>query len=204
MATKFITIRVEILHDKNLTMSQKIILAEIEQLATLDAGCYASNKHFAEMIGSTKSSVSRTISELEKKGYIDIEIVNGSRNHERIITINRGYQNVKTPLPKCEETKENKQHTANQDLAESEFLSSFNILWKDYTLTFLKGKDRRGGSKTTASKKYLTLREKGYSAGFIYQYADNHALLKMGHKDLERLLRLEDVKQYEEDVINAV
>jgi len=111
MATRFITIRVEILHDKNLTMSQKIILAEIEQLAMLDAGCYASNKHFAEMIGSTKSSVSRTISELEKKGYIGTEIINGSRNHERIITITKlvtpPYQNVKTPLPKCEETKEN-------------------------------------------------------------------------------------------------
>ena len=41
MATKFITVSIEIMHDKNLTPNQKFILAEIEQLTQLDRSCFA-------------------------------------------------------------------------------------------------------------------------------------------------------------------
>lgn len=112
MATKFITISVDIMRDENLNQSQKFLLAEIEQLTTLDKGCIASNKHFSDLIGITKENVSRNINELQKKGYIDIEIVDGSRNHTRIITLTKivspHYQNSKPPLLKQQETKENK------------------------------------------------------------------------------------------------
>jgi DNA-binding MarR family transcriptional regulator len=112
MATRFITVSIEIMHDNNLNQSQKFILAEIEQLSQLDKGCIASNKHFSDLIGITKENVSRNINELEKKGYISIEIVKGSRNHNRIITLTTlvrpPYQSSKTPLLKQQETKENK------------------------------------------------------------------------------------------------
>ena len=89
MATKFITVSIDIMHDTNLNQSQKFLLAEIEQLSQLDKGCVASNQHFSELIGITKENVSRNINELQRKGYIDIEIVNGTRNHTRIITITK-------------------------------------------------------------------------------------------------------------------
>jgi biotin operon repressor len=111
MATKFITVSIEIMHDTKLNQSQKFILAEIEQLSQLDNGCYASNKHFSDLIGITKENVSRNINELKSMGYIDIEIEAGSRNHTRIITLTTlvrpPYQNSKTPLLKQQETKEN-------------------------------------------------------------------------------------------------
>ena len=111
MATKFITVSIEIMHDKNLNQSQKFILAEIEQLSQLDNGCFASNRHFSDLIGITKENVSRNINELEKMGYIGIEIKKGSRNHTRIITITtlvrHPYQSSKTPLLKQQETKDN-------------------------------------------------------------------------------------------------
>ena len=111
MATKFITISVEIMHDTNLTANQKFILAEIEQLSSLENGCIAGNNHFSELTRIAKQSVSRCISDLEKQGYINTEIVKGSRNHKRIITINKMLnhpkQNVKPPLTKCLETKGN-------------------------------------------------------------------------------------------------
>ena len=113
MATKFITVSIEIMHDKNLNQSQKFILAEIEQLSQLDKGCFASNGHFSDLIGLTKENVSRNINELEKMGYIAIEIKKGSRNHTRIITLTTlvrpPYQNSKTPLLKQQETKGIKQ-----------------------------------------------------------------------------------------------
>lgn len=112
MATKFITVSIEIMHDKNLNQSQKFIYAEIEQLSQLDKGCVASNNHFSELIGITKENVSRNISDLAEKGYIKIEIVKGTRNHTRIITLTTlvrpPYQSSKTPLSKQQETKENK------------------------------------------------------------------------------------------------
>ncbi len=74
MAMKFITISIDIMHDKNLSQSEKFILAEIEQLSSLERGCVASNNHFSELIGLAKESVSRAISKLVEKGYIYSEI----------------------------------------------------------------------------------------------------------------------------------
>jgi DNA-binding Lrp family transcriptional regulator len=112
MATRFITVSIEIMHDKNLTANQKFILAEIEQLSQLDNGCIASNQHFSELTGIARESVSRSIKDLEVKGYINTEIINGSRNHLRKISLNKTSnppkQNIKPPLTKHQETKENK------------------------------------------------------------------------------------------------
>ena len=112
MATKFVTVSIDIMHDVNLNQSQKFILAEIEQLSQLDKGCIASNQHFSDLIGITKENVSRNINELQAKGYINIEIVPGTRNHTRIVTLTTlvrpPYQSSKTPLLKQQETKENK------------------------------------------------------------------------------------------------
>ena len=103
---------IELLKDKSTTMQEKLILVEINQLSMLDKGCIASNNHFAELFGIKKESVSRSISSLENKGYITTKIKDGSRNHERTITINKMLfeykQNVISPLTNCLETKENK------------------------------------------------------------------------------------------------
>ena len=108
------------MHDKNLNQSQKFLLAEIEQLSQLQKGCIASNKHFHELIGISRENVSRNLSDLVKKGYINIETIKGSRNHDRIITpllkqqdpltkvVSPPYQSSKTPLLKQQETKENR------------------------------------------------------------------------------------------------
>ncbi len=129
MATKFITVSIEIMHDKHLSQSQKFILAEIEQLSSLEKGCIASNQHFAELTGVARETVSRAIKDLENKNYINVEIKNGSRNHVRIITIdktssldktsNPPKQNIKPPLTKHQETKENIQVNIQSNIKES-------------------------------------------------------------------------------------
>ncbi len=104
MATKFITVSIEIMHDKKLSPNQKFILAEIEQLNSLDKGCIGSNKHFAELIGITPQGVSKAIHDLENKGYIKIDNAQTKRNFGRIITINSGKSAINSGL----ESKENK------------------------------------------------------------------------------------------------
>lgn len=88
MATKFITVSIEIMHDKNLTQSQKFIIAEIEQLCSLEKGCFASNRHFSELIGISTMGVSKAINSLQEMGYITIDNAQTKRNFGRIITIN--------------------------------------------------------------------------------------------------------------------
>lgn len=129
MATKFITVSIEIMHDKNLTTTEKFILAEIQQLEQLDKGCIASNQHFADLIGIERPNASRVITSLKNKGYITAEVVKGSRNMERIIrsikmitpsikTSSGCYQNDNEVVSKRQETKENKQLINNKESVE--------------------------------------------------------------------------------------
>ena len=90
MATQFITVSIEIMHDKNLSANQKFILAEIQQLNSLERGCIATNKHFSELTGISKSGVSNAIKDLEKKGYIYIDNSKTKRNYGRVIGIHSG------------------------------------------------------------------------------------------------------------------
>ena len=136
MATKFITVSIDIMHDKNLNQSQKFLLAEIEQLCSLENGCYASNNHFAKLIGITKENVSRNLNDLREMGYIDIKIENGSRNHTRIVTLTTlvrpPYQNSNTPLSKRQETKENIQ--SNKTIVGTKNSSDDSIRLANYLL----------------------------------------------------------------------
>lgn len=112
MPTKGFWIPIELYLLKDITMQEKLLLIEILNLSMLDKGCIASNNHFSELFQIKKEAVSRSLNNLQKKGYLDIEIKNGSRNFDRKITINKMLfdykQNVIAPLTKCSETKENK------------------------------------------------------------------------------------------------
>jgi hypothetical protein len=160
MATKFITISVEIMRDPNLNQSQKFLLAEIEQLTTLEKGCIASNLHFSNLIGISKENVSKNINDLVKKGYITVEIVAGSRNHTRIITITTlvrpPYQNSKTPLSNRQETKENKQSNKTTNI---DYYDDFLTLWNNYASTNNKSKVLKLSS---TRKKKIALRDKDF------------------------------------------
>lgn len=107
---RYLAIPISMIKNKELTSLELFHLMEISQLAMLDKGCIASNNHFAELFDIKKQSTSRTINSLVEKGYITVEIEDGSRNHNRIITINKmlsgGKQNVTDPSTKCLETKE--------------------------------------------------------------------------------------------------
>ena len=72
MSSRFITISTDILQNKDLTPNEKFVLAEIEQLCSLEHECYPSNGYFADLIGISKSNASRTIANLQEKGYIEI------------------------------------------------------------------------------------------------------------------------------------
>lgn len=62
----------EIWLNEDLTMIEKVILMEIDSLDNKETGCFASNKHFAELCNCTEKTVSLAISKLQKFGLIEI------------------------------------------------------------------------------------------------------------------------------------
>ena len=71
---KGIWIPKEIWESKEMSMQEKVFLAEIHSLDN-ENGCIASNAYFAEFFGLSKSSVSRVVSSLSKKGLIVVTLL---------------------------------------------------------------------------------------------------------------------------------
>ena len=68
---KEIRILTDILKVKNLTITEKILLSQIEALDK-EEGCFATNSYFAELFSLSKTQVSNIISDLKKKGWITV------------------------------------------------------------------------------------------------------------------------------------
>ena len=82
----------EIWLDEDLTIQEMVFLVEIDSLDQ-ENGCYASNAHFAEFFGLSKSRSSAVIKNLEEKGYIAIKyIYEGKEIKKRIIHVVAKYR----------------------------------------------------------------------------------------------------------------
>jgi hypothetical protein len=91
----------EIYLHKDLTPTEKLLLAEISSFAT-NGICFASNQHFSDFLGISKSQVSRLISKLSKMNLISVELIYklGSKEvDKRIITPIS--MNADTPTHEC-------------------------------------------------------------------------------------------------------
>ena len=88
---KEIRVLTEILQVKDLTITEKIILSQIDALDQKE-GCFASNKYFAELFLLSKTQISKIISDLNKKGWISVRYVNKENTkavEKRVIKVNR-------------------------------------------------------------------------------------------------------------------
>ena len=90
---KGIWIPKEIWLSRDLTLQEKVFLAEIDSLDN-DKGCFASNKYFSDFFGLTKSRCSQVIKSLEDKGYIKVSYIyheNSKEIKERVIKVGVKY-----------------------------------------------------------------------------------------------------------------
>ena len=71
----------EIRYDKELKANSKLLYGEITALCNDKGFCWASNDYFAELYGVSKETISRWISELNKKKYINVQINNKAKNN---------------------------------------------------------------------------------------------------------------------------
>lgn len=54
---------------RDLSIAEKVILSEIESFTT-SGKCFASNEHFANLLGLKPDTISRMISRLKKRGFV--------------------------------------------------------------------------------------------------------------------------------------
>ena len=76
----------EIWLSEDLTIGQKVMLAEIWSLEHPEKGCYASNDYFAGFFRLSERQVSRVINELIEKGYVSSSI-DQSAYQKRVLRI---------------------------------------------------------------------------------------------------------------------
>lgn len=65
----------EIWLDKNLNWSEKMLLVEIDSLASLEKGCFVTNEYLSDFFNLSKDRISKLISSLKNKGYIEVKLI---------------------------------------------------------------------------------------------------------------------------------
>lgn len=84
--------------DRNLSITEKVMLVEISSLQDDVRGCYASNAHFGEFFDLSISRVSEIVSSLAAKGFVSVEqIREGKRIIERRIRMIEPFEKPNTP-----------------------------------------------------------------------------------------------------------
>lgn len=67
-------------YDTALPANAKLMYGELSALANVQGYCSAGNSYFAELYKSSIKTVSRWISQLQKAGYISVEVVRNEKN----------------------------------------------------------------------------------------------------------------------------
>lgn len=84
MNSRFIVIEYDVLNNKELTSSEKILYGYILALShNKDGFCYATTKKLAKYINTSERQVMRYLKDLNKFNYISTTVIN---NNRRIIT----------------------------------------------------------------------------------------------------------------------
>jgi uncharacterized phage protein (TIGR02220 family) len=111
----------DVRYDKELSPNAKLLYGEITALCNEKGYCWASNAYFSELYEIHNKSISRLISQLEKKGYIKIEmILEGKQVKSRHISIAPSNNNVTTYPQNCYEgINENVTTPSNKNVTEN-------------------------------------------------------------------------------------
>jgi len=92
-------------YDNRLKANEKILYSEITALANKYGYCYAQNRYFADLYGVETETISRWLSNLQKYGYIEIEIKRNIKNEviARYIYIKETPYCLNKQYPYCSE-----------------------------------------------------------------------------------------------------
>ena len=80
--------------NNDLSWTEKLLLVEIDSLSSLEKGCFATNEYFAEFFSLSKDRMSKLITSLKNKGYIEVKMQykKDSKQIEKRIITTLGYR----------------------------------------------------------------------------------------------------------------
>ena len=86
-------------YDNSLPFGARIIYAEISALCNAKGYCWASNKYFADLYDNSKDTISRWITDLEKRGYIKCFVSQEEGNSRKIYLVNSALDYLSEEMP---------------------------------------------------------------------------------------------------------
>lgn len=78
-------ISAELINDKRLNWTDRIVFSEINALETNEKPCYASNEHFAKMLDVSERCIRTSINKLKEFKYIKYEGFDGKNRYLRVV-----------------------------------------------------------------------------------------------------------------------
>lgn len=192
-AFKGIWIPAEIWLNPDLSITEKVMLVEIESLQDPVRGCYASNAHFAAFFGLTPTRVSQIINSLVRRGFVKVDMVySGKVLVERRIFISVALEKISTPLekistPPLENFKESNTKSNNTKSSNTEEIKSIGAeAPADANATAAPAKV--ASPKFNASKELLAL-------GVEKQVVDDWLAIRKAKRQTLTLTALEQTKR---------
>ena len=138
----YAVIPAEVRYAKGITPNAKLLYAEITALSQKDGSCWASNKYFSKLYNVSSVTISRWISSLAKKGFINREIVYKKGTKEidkRYLQLCKGGINEDVGNPINKNVKDNNTSINNTSInisnRKNEFV--FEVLSFDYDKNIL-------------------------------------------------------------------
>lgn len=92
----------EILLDKSLSSTQKLLIALISNLTNEKGYCYASNRYLGECLGLSTGTISDNVSKLEELKLVKRTLIRNDKNQieSRRLSIVHLYGKTISPIPK--------------------------------------------------------------------------------------------------------
>ena len=89
----------ELWFDNNIGWSAKLLLIEIDSLSK-NGECFATNEYFANFFSLSKDRISKLISELKIKGYVEVNIIYkpGTKQIDKRVITTKGYKKKQLDL----------------------------------------------------------------------------------------------------------
>lgn len=153
-------------YDKTLTPNAKLLYGEITALCNERGYCWATNSYFSELYSVSKTSISKWINQLVKKGYISSEVKykEGSKEIEsRYLRIVQNPIEEKLNTPIEEKLKEN--NTSINNTKDS--IYSIYDFWNDLKIT-------QHRKLTQKMKSHINARLEEYSVDEIKESMTNY------------------------------
>lgn len=100
MPNYYAVIPANVRYDKRLKPNAKLLYGEITSLTNKTGYCWAENSYFADLFEVSTETISRWVSQLEKLGYLSVEIQKSKGNKRRISLFGISVEKVLKNSPK--------------------------------------------------------------------------------------------------------